>query len=134
MLLVTHELDEAEALCDRVVVMRDGRILDDGPPAALVARHARWATVRFGWPSPPGTRWRAELRVLPGVRRCVLRRRSLAVHGDRQIIAQVGADLVRRGQIPDDLTVDVPNLESALLDLLDGPAPERPYVLIGAAR
>jgi ABC-type multidrug transport system ATPase subunit len=32
MLLVTHELDEAEALCDRVVAMRAGRILDAGAP------------------------------------------------------------------------------------------------------
>ncbi len=39
-LLVTHELDEAEELCDRVVAMRDGRVLDAGTPAELVARHA----------------------------------------------------------------------------------------------
>ena len=31
-LLVTHELDEAEALCDRVVAIRAGRVLDTGPP------------------------------------------------------------------------------------------------------
>src|ERR1700754_623428 len=48
-LLVTHELDEAEALCDRVVAMRRGRVLDAGPPARLVDRHAGWARVRFGW-------------------------------------------------------------------------------------
>ena len=49
-LLVTHELDEAEALCERVVAMRDGRVLDQGTPAELVARHAGEATVRFGLP------------------------------------------------------------------------------------
>ena len=32
-LLVTHEMDEAEALCGRVVVMRAGRVLDAGAPA-----------------------------------------------------------------------------------------------------
>lgn len=32
MLLVTHELAEAEALCDRVVAMRAGRVLDAGTP------------------------------------------------------------------------------------------------------
>ena len=31
-LLVTHEMDEAEALCGRVVVMRAGRVLDAGAP------------------------------------------------------------------------------------------------------
>ena len=35
-LLVTHELDEAEALCERVVAMRDGRVMDQGTPAELV--------------------------------------------------------------------------------------------------
>ncbi|NUT31780.1 MAG: ABC transporter ATP-binding protein [Hamadaea sp.] len=34
--LTTHYLDEAESLCDRVAVMDHGRILQAGPPAALV--------------------------------------------------------------------------------------------------
>jgi ABC-2 type transport system ATP-binding protein len=34
--LTTHYLDEAEALCDRVAVMDSGRILRMGPPADLV--------------------------------------------------------------------------------------------------
>src|SRR5499425_2480057 len=52
-LLVTHEMDEAEALCDRIVVMNAGRVLDAGTPAELVARHASRATVRFSVPDPP---------------------------------------------------------------------------------
>jgi ABC-2 type transport system ATP-binding protein len=38
-LLVTDELDEAERLCDRVVAMRAGRVLDSGSPTELVDRH-----------------------------------------------------------------------------------------------
>ena len=34
-LLCTHDLGEAEALCERVVVLDAGRILADAPPAAL---------------------------------------------------------------------------------------------------
>ncbi len=34
--LTTHHLDEAEALCDRVAIMDHGRILELGPPATLV--------------------------------------------------------------------------------------------------
>jgi ABC-2 type transport system ATP-binding protein len=34
--LTTHYLDEAEVLCDRVAIMDQGRILEIGPPAALV--------------------------------------------------------------------------------------------------
>jgi hypothetical protein len=42
------------------------------------------------------------------------------VHGDRRIIAHVGATLVRRGAVPTDLSVQIPDLEDALLGLLDG--------------
>jgi ABC-2 type transport system ATP-binding protein len=36
--LTTHHMDEAETLCDRVAIMDHGRILEEGPPAALVRR------------------------------------------------------------------------------------------------
>jgi ABC-2 type transport system ATP-binding protein len=35
-LLTTHHMDEAETLCDRVAIMDHGRLLELGPPAALV--------------------------------------------------------------------------------------------------
>ncbi|HEY3715741.1 MAG TPA: ABC transporter ATP-binding protein [Jatrophihabitantaceae bacterium] len=116
-LLVTHELDEAEALCDRVVAMRDGRVLDAGPPADLVDRHAKWATMRFTWSVADSTL--NELRSLTGVRSVARVDERIEVRGDRRIIAYVGADLVRRDAVPDDLTVEVPDLEAALLGLLD---------------
>jgi ABC-2 type transport system ATP-binding protein len=34
--LTTHYMDEAELLCDRVAIMDHGKILQSGPPAALV--------------------------------------------------------------------------------------------------
>ncbi len=34
--LTTHHMDEAETLCDRVAIMDHGRVLQAGPPAALV--------------------------------------------------------------------------------------------------
>jgi lipooligosaccharide transport system ATP-binding protein len=37
--LTTHYMDEAERLCDRLVIMDGGRIVDEGSPATLVARH-----------------------------------------------------------------------------------------------
>ena len=35
-LLTTHHMDEAETLCDRVAIMDHGKVLELGPPAALV--------------------------------------------------------------------------------------------------
>jgi ABC-2 type transport system ATP-binding protein len=43
--LTTHLMDEAERLCDRVAIVDHGRVVDIGPPAALVARHCPERTV-----------------------------------------------------------------------------------------
>jgi hypothetical protein len=45
------------------------------------------------------------------------------VRGARTTIAHVGAWLVGRGRVPEDLGVTVPDLETALLRLLDSPDP-----------
>jgi ABC-2 type transport system ATP-binding protein len=38
--LCTHDLAEAQALCDRVVVLDGGRVVADGSPEELLQRHA----------------------------------------------------------------------------------------------
>ncbi|MDD1694672.1 MAG: ABC transporter ATP-binding protein [Methanoregula sp.] len=38
--MTTHYLDEAERLCDRLVIMDNGKILVEGTPADLVRQHA----------------------------------------------------------------------------------------------
>ena len=39
-LMTTHYMEEASRLCDRLVIIDHGRILVDGSPAELIARHA----------------------------------------------------------------------------------------------
>ncbi|MCR3921536.1 MAG: ATP-binding cassette domain-containing protein [Firmicutes bacterium] len=39
LLLTTHYLEEASQLCDRIVVLDEGRILEEGQPAALITQH-----------------------------------------------------------------------------------------------
>jgi lipooligosaccharide transport system ATP-binding protein len=39
MLLTTHYMDEAAQLCDRLVIMDRGKILDEDTPQALIERH-----------------------------------------------------------------------------------------------
>lgn len=124
-LLVTHELEEAEVLCDRVVAMRAGRVLDSGTPAELVARHGGWATVGFSLPPGRPDDDLAALRALPGVQSVQRHADQVTVIGRRSVIAHTGAWLVRRGWVPEDLRADVPDLETALLALLDSP-PDSP--------
>ncbi|HVA70832.1 MAG TPA: ABC transporter ATP-binding protein [Acidimicrobiales bacterium] len=39
-IITTHYMDEAEQLCDRLVVMDHGTIVAEGPPSELIARHS----------------------------------------------------------------------------------------------
>jgi lipooligosaccharide transport system ATP-binding protein len=40
LVLTTHYMDEAEQLCDRLVIMDDGHIVAEGSPRELIARHS----------------------------------------------------------------------------------------------
>ncbi|HEX5366854.1 MAG TPA: ABC transporter ATP-binding protein [Acidimicrobiales bacterium] len=40
LVVTTHYMDEAEQLCDRLVIMDEGRIVDEGSPRALIDRHS----------------------------------------------------------------------------------------------
>jgi ABC-2 type transport system ATP-binding protein len=51
--ITTHELAEAEQLADRVVIVRAGRVLADGSPAALTGGGA--AALRFATARPIDT-------------------------------------------------------------------------------
>ncbi len=50
MLLTTHYMDEAERLCDRIVIMDEGRILDEGSPRELIERHVGGEVVELRVP------------------------------------------------------------------------------------
>jgi ABC-2 type transport system ATP-binding protein len=120
-LLVTHELDEAEQLCDRVLAMRSGHVLDAGTPAELIDRYGSSATVTFSTQADLGLdALPAKLAKLPGVRAVSERLGRVTITGDRGAIAHVGAALVSAGWVPPDLSVRVPTLEDALVTLLKG--------------
>ena len=40
-LLASHNMGEVERLCDNVLMLKTGRIVDRGPPAELIARYGR---------------------------------------------------------------------------------------------
>ena len=54
LLLTTHYMDEAQRLCDRIVLIDGGRILDQGSPTELIARHVKGHVVEVQKPLPAG--------------------------------------------------------------------------------
>ncbi len=48
--LTTHYMDEAEQLCDRLVIMDEARIVDEGSPRDLIDRHATREVVEMRFP------------------------------------------------------------------------------------
>jgi len=48
--LTTHYMDEAEQLCDRLVIMDGARIVDEGSPRELIDRHATREVVEMRFP------------------------------------------------------------------------------------
>ncbi len=65
LVLTTHYMDEAEQLCDRLVVMDAGRIVGEGSPAELIRRHATREVVELRF--PVGVQEGLDLGVLAGI-------------------------------------------------------------------
>jgi lipooligosaccharide transport system ATP-binding protein len=57
LIITTHYMDEAEQLCDRLVIMDKGRIVGEGSPRRLIQEHSTREVVELRF--PPGTQDRA---------------------------------------------------------------------------
>ena len=58
LVLTTHYMDEAEQLCDRLVIMDGGRIVAEGSPRELIAEHATREVVELRFAHARGARRR----------------------------------------------------------------------------
>jgi ABC-2 type transport system ATP-binding protein len=111
--LVTHFMDEAERLCDRLAVVERGRVVALGSPAALIDEYAPEQCVLFTTDAPD-LGW---LSGLDHVRSVTRRGPRVTVRGDGPVLARVAAALVGRGVTPRDLRVERPSLEQVFLRL-----------------
>ena len=109
--LVTHFMDEAENLCDRLAVIADRRVVAIDTPDGLVDRYAGEAKVTF---STDATNV-GFLEQVDGVEGVEHSGRRVAVKGHGAVLANVAAALVARGPAPTDLQVRRGNLEDAFL-------------------
>ena len=115
-LIASNQVDEVEALCDRVAFLHRGRLVAQGTPEALISslRTLRRIVARLHNPIEY-----AFLEKTPGVERAVPEGRDLVVHCVERpgIVADVVAGLVRCGGDIVSLSVERPNLEDVYVKL-----------------
>jgi ABC-2 type transport system ATP-binding protein len=95
-LLTTHYLDEAQALADRVAIVKDGRILAIGAPHELGAGAAHY---RVAWRDADGQ----------------LRERQ--TDDPTALLAELASEALARGERLQELSVGRPTLEDVYLEL-----------------
>jgi len=112
LVLTTHYMDEAEQLCDRLVVVDKGQIMAEGSPAALIREHSSKEVleVRFGSDKNEGAAAKLEgigrLEVLPD---------RILVYSENGEAALV--EVVKRGLEPITSLVRRSSLEDVFLRL-----------------
>jgi ABC-2 type transport system ATP-binding protein len=114
--LVTHDMDEAERLCDRVAVIHDGRLLACGRPADLVAAAAP-VRIRFSAPTAMAL---DGLERLPHVVDVGYDGALADIAADPRAVVTVAAELAQRDLVVTDFSVTRPSLEDAVVRLLGG--------------
>ncbi|MGZ8733581.1 MAG: ABC transporter ATP-binding protein [Acidimicrobiia bacterium] len=114
LVLTTHYMDEAEQLCDRLVIMDDGRIVAEGSPRELIEEHATREVVELRFRSDA-----EQSAALPQLRQVGSRIEELA---DRVLLYtdKGEADVERlavEGVHPETLLVRRASLEDVFLTL-----------------
>jgi ABC-2 type transport system ATP-binding protein len=107
-LLTTHYLDEAQALCDRVAIVKEGRIIAEGPPAELGTSSSHY---RVSWRSEET----GELV-------------TRETDEPTALLHQLTSAALARGAALRDLSVTRPTLEDVYLELTAEPTAEDAHV------
>ena len=112
--LVTHYMDEAEQLCDRLAIIDHGRIVATGTAQELIARSQAAIRIRFTSEGAADLQW---LRALDCVDAVIRHGPHVEVRGSGTVLALVASALVDHGIVPADLRVEQPSLEDAYMRL-----------------
>ena len=112
-LLVTHSMEEAEKLCDRVAIIDEGRVVALDSPEVLVREGDPEASVRLegldGFDP-------AALRELDGVSRAGWEEDELVVYGHGPLLARIIVALDHRGFTPSGVSVGRRSLEDVFVE------------------
>ena len=114
--LASNQVDEVEALCDRVAFLHRGKTVAEGTPEELVSALRGIKRIVATLRNPVEY---AAVGGVSGVERVVPEGRSLVVHCDDRpgVVADVVGALVRAGGDITDLSVRRPNLEDVFVKL-----------------
>jgi ABC-2 type transport system ATP-binding protein len=115
-LLTTHYMEEATALCDRIAIMDHGKIIARGTPRSLVDGLGLVQFVEFEASSPPDEAALAAVAVVASVER---RRERYRLRIDRSLAAlrAVLAELERQAIVPIGLSTHQATLDDVFLQL-----------------
>jgi len=109
--LVTHLMEEAERLCDRIALIDAGRVVATGTPAELVGRATAEQVLRFR-PSAP-----VPAGLLDGFGTASQRDGEIEVRGQGNVVQDVLVALDRHDIRPEQLRVEQSSLEDAFVAL-----------------
>lgn len=114
--IASNQVDEVEALCDRVLFLHRGRAVAEGTPEELIRLVGGVRRVRATLRSPVDY---APLGAVEGVRQVATEGRDLVVHCEDRpgMVADVVGGIVEMGGDITDLSVRRPNLEDVYVRL-----------------
>ena len=113
-LLVTHFMEEAERLCDRLAVIDHGRVVALDTPAGLIAKVSTEQRIRF---RPSEEIDEDVFAALPEVSRVRRHGPSIEVFGTGNVLHAVTSVLAARQIIAADLRVEQASLDDAFVQL-----------------
>ncbi|TMR18616.1 ABC transporter ATP-binding protein [Nonomuraea turkmeniaca] len=112
--LVTHFMEEAERLCDRLALIDAGKVVATDTPAGLIAQVGGEQRVRFR-PSAPVDD--AVLLAVPEVREVRRSGEQVTVSGSGNLAPAVTLALAQHQIVPGDLRIEQATLDDAFLAL-----------------
>ncbi|EPH43080.1 ABC transporter ATP-binding protein [Streptomyces aurantiacus] len=115
-LLVTHFMEEAQRLCDRIAVIDQGRVVALDTPAGLIGRTASSTVISFT-PSVPLAP--ADLAALPRLASATEKDGRITLNGTDDTVDALLTLLARRHVTAHQLRVTDATLDDAFLDLTD---------------
>ena len=112
--LVTHFMEEAEKLCDRLAVIDHGRVIATDTPSGLAGRAGGEQYIHFSVSEPLDS---GELAVLPHVHSVRRDGGEFALTGDEEALQAVMGVLIKRGIVARHLRLDQASLDDAFVAL-----------------